>query len=459
MTLRRLLALDLLLLWRGSILLRTRRYVWVPLIVTLVVFQAAAYFIAGAIVRHPIGRPEMLLAANINLILLGALMLSRAITTVVDMLYARADADFLFSTPAPAAAILASRMISAALAVAAPWVMMTGVLGLGLALHGAAWGLAAAPLLLALGGLAAALAFALVLALVGHVTPQAARRAGHSVALFLGLGIFVLGQAPRFLPAGEVAGFWAALLPTPGRPATWLAAGFLGEPLPFATSVTAVGGATVALWAMLARRFSAGALVAATHREAATQRPGGFPNGPAPALLARNARLLWRFPGLVSQTIYRALALVVLGFLLTHPGRNSAAIAPLLCFVTGQLAMFFISILRAGDDAPGLAASAPIGPQTARLSVMAVAGAAALSIIAVPAAVTLRLMPALALPVLAAGAGALLSALALGYRLPMPVTRAAFGKPPIGTLMGLMLGTAAASFWAGLAWLISPMMK
>ncbi len=456
MTLPRLLALDLLLLWRGSILLRTRRHVWVPLIVTLAVFQGAAYVVAGLILRHPIGRPEMLLAANINLVLLGALMLSRAITTVVDMLYARADADFLFSTPAPAAAILASRMISAALAVAAPWVMMTGVLGIGLLLHGAVWGLAAAPLLLALGGLAAALAFALVLALVGRVPPQTARRAGHSVALFLGLGIFVLGQSPRFLPAGEVAGFWAALLPTPGRPATWLAAGFLGEPLPFATSLAALGGATVALWAALAQRFSAGALVAATHREAAAQRPGGFPKGPVAALLTRDRRLLWRFPGLLSQTIYRALALVVLAFLLAHPGPKSLAAGPLLCFVTGQLAMFFISVLRAGDDAPGLTACAPIGPQTARLCAMAVAGAAALLVIILPAMASLYIMPALTRPVCLCGTGALLSAVTLGYHLPMPVTRAAFGKPPIGTLLGLILGTASASFWSGLAWLVSP---
>ncbi len=456
MTLRRLLALDLLLLWRGSILLRTRRYVWVPLIVTLIVFQAAAYVVAGLIVRHPVGRPEMLLAANINLVLLAALMLSRAITTVVDMLYARADADFLFSTPAAPGAILASRMIAAGLAVAAPWVMMTGVLGLGLALHGAAWGLAAAPLLLALGGLAAALAFAVVLALVGRVPPQAARRAGHSVALFLGIGIFVLGQAPRFLPAAQLAAFWSALLPVPGRPSTWLAAALLGAPLPLATSLAGLGGATVALWAVLSRHFSAGALVAATYREAAHRRPGLFPAGPLPALLMRNIRLIRRFPGLLSQTIYRALALVALAFLLAHPGRNSAAVAPLLCFVTGQLAMFFVAILRAGEDAPALPETAPIGPQLARLSVLAVAALAALIVVAVPAAASLLVRPALTWPVLGAGAGALLSALALGYRLPMPVARAAFGKPPVGTVMGLILGTAATSLWAGLAWLVSP---
>jgi ABC-2 type transport system permease protein len=456
MTLPRLLALDLLLLWRGSILLRTRRHVWVPLIVTLVLFQAGAYAVAGLILRHPIDRPEMLLAANINLVLLAALMLSRAITTVVDMLYARADADFLFSTPAPAAAILASRMISAALAVAAPWVMMAGMLGIGLALHGALWGLAAAPMLLAIGGLAAALAFALVLALVGRVPPQTARRAGHSVALFLGLGIFLLGQAPRLLPAREVAAFWAALLPVPGRPASWLAAGLLGAPLPWVTGLAGLSGATLLLWALLARRFSAAALTAATHRSAAPQAPSGFPAGPARALLARNRRLIWRFPGLLSQTIYRALALVALGFLLAHPGLHGAAVAPLLCFVTGQLAMFFIAILRAGEDAPGLLASAPIGAPTARLCAMAAAGAACLIVIALPAAATLTRMPWLALPVLAAGAGALLSALSLGYRMPMPVTRAAFGKPPVGTLLGLVLGTAAASFWAGLAWLTSP---
>jgi ABC-2 type transport system permease protein len=74
--LRRLLALDLRLLWRGSILLRTRRAVWVPLIATLVAFQAAAYGVAGIIIAHPLPRPQMLLAANVNLLLLSALMLS-----------------------------------------------------------------------------------------------------------------------------------------------------------------------------------------------------------------------------------------------------------------------------------------------------------------------------------------------------------------------------------------------
>jgi ABC-2 type transport system permease protein len=474
--LRRLLALDLRLLWRGSILLRTRRAVWVPLIATLVAFQAAAYGVAGIIIAHPLPRPQMLLAANVNLLLLSALMLSRAITVVVDMLYARADADFLFSTPVPAAAILASRMISAGLAVAAPWVLMAGVLGLGLALHGAFWGLAAAPLLLALGGLCAALAFAIVLALVGRVQPQTARRGGHSIALALGLGIFMLGQAQHLVPAARLRAFWNAMLPVPGTPAAWLAAALLGAPWPFVTGLGVLAGAAIGLWACLTRRFSAGALTAATHREVSGPASGVFPAGPLRALLARNVRLIWRFPGLISQTVYRALTLFVLGYLLAHPhlyahtyGHAHAhaharahaqaqrrAIAPLLCFVTAQLALFFMSVLRAGDDAPALAGSAPIGPHAARLSAMAAAGLAALIVVAIPALATLLLVPSLSLAVLAGGAGAWLSALLLGYRLPMPVTRAAFGKPPVGTLMGLVCGTALASAWAALAWAASP---
>ena len=51
-------------------------------------------------------------------------------------------------------------------------------------------------------------------------------------------------------------------------------------------------------------------------------------------------------------------------------------------------------------------------------------------------------------------AGVLACNLALGFRLPIPLIRAQFGKAQKGTLLGLILGVAVSSAWALAAWLL-----
>ncbi len=455
-----LLRHELRVLWRGSILVRTHRHVLLPALIVGVVFQAIGILVARLIVQHPVTENIMLLAANINLAFLFVLMFSRAMMASIDVIYARGDADFLLASPIPPNRVLAVRMLGVACSIVAPWLLLAGMLANGLAVFGQFWALAAYPMLAGEALIVAALAFALVVSLVGRIGPQAARRAGHSLALFTGIGIFILGQAPRFVPQKTLAAFWAGLLPGPGGGgvAYVFARGLLGQGVPLLGSLACAALVFLLVWVFLAGPFARGAISAAGYR------PGGragaqqarFRRGAFSTLWAKDLRLLARFPGLLTQIIYRSLTLVpVVAILLGKVALGVVVTVPLLVFLAGQLALFFISVLAAMDDIPQLAASAPVAASTPPRAALSASAQAALMVVALPVLAVLVRVPGLSAVLLLCLAGALASNLALGQRFPIPLSRAAFGKSQTGTLLGLVLGVSVSSAWALLAWLIA----
>jgi ABC-2 type transport system permease protein len=450
---------ELRVLWRGSILVRTHKYVIAPVLGVGIVFQAVALLLAAQIIKHPLGLPQMLLAANLNLFFLGVLMLSRAMTSAIDVLYTRADVDFLLASPIPPGRVLAVRMIGVGVSVAAPWVLLGGVLANALAVFGQPWALAIYPMLLAEGFCAAAFAFALVVFLLAFVPPGLARQTGHMLALIMGVFIFALGQAPRFIPSAQLVRFWAALLPAPNSPATLFARGLLGQPLPLLASLAIALSIFLAVWAGLAGRFSSGAITASAYRPGgnASRQGGTFRATPFAAVFMKNLRLLTRFPGIVTQTVYRSLTLVPVIMILggkIHFGGGVQVVVPLLVFLTGQLALFFISVMIGSDESPELAASAPVRPAALNRAALMAAAYATLLLMALPVlAVLWRDSPLI--PALIACMGCvLISNLALGLRFPIPLVRAQFGKASTGTLLGLVLGVGLSSFWALAGWLL-----
>lgn len=452
---------ELRVLWRGSILVRTRHYVLVPVLVVGLLFQAVALVIAWAIKQHPLPRAEMLLIADINLFFFGVLMLSRAMTAAIDVLYGRGDVDFLLASPIRPGLVLAVRMIGVALGVAAPWLLLGGVLANAMAFFHEFWALAIYPMLLAEGFLAAALAFALVVVLVGWVGPAPARRAGHIMALVMGVVIFALGQAPRFVAPVKVGRFWQAMMPDAAAtgPQWVFARALLGETGPLLASLGFVLAVFLAVWLGLGEKFGQGAITAAAYRPpgSAARQGGNFGQGPGRAVFLKNLRLLARFPGVVSQTVYRSLTLVPVVMILGGKGRMGGGVpvvAPLLVFLAGQLALFFISVMTGSDESPELAASAPVKPTFLRDAALGAACYATLLLMALPLTGVLfrdaRLLPA----VLACMGGVLASNLVLGHRLPIPLIRAEFGKAQNGTVLGLILGVGVSSLWALAAWLL-----
>lgn len=452
---------ELRVLWRGSILVRTHKYVVAPVLVVGVIFQGIALILAWQIIKHPLPLAEMVLVANLNLFFFAVLMLSRAMTAAIDVLYARGDVDFLLASPIPPGRVLAVRMIGVGLSVAAPWVLLGGVLANALAVFGQVWALAIYPMLLGEGLLAAALAFALVVVLVGWLGPAVARRAGHILALVMGVFIFALGQAPRYVAPARLARFWQALMPPGDASGVQYVFGraLLGQPSALAVSIAFSLVVFALVWVTLDGKFASGAITASAYRPPGVQmrQSGAFRASPFAAIFMKNLRLLVRFPGVVSQTVYRSLTLVPVVMILggkLRVGGGVQVVAPLLVFLTGQLALFFISVMVGSDDAPELASSAPVGAGLLRQTALMAAAYATALLMAVPV-IGVLWREATLLPVLIAGmAGVLVSNLAVGYRIPIPLIRAEFGKAQKGTLLALILGVGVSSVWALAAWLL-----
>ena len=460
-----LLRHELRVLWRGSILVRTHRHVILPVLVVGVLFQGIGLVLARAMLAHPIPQAEMLLAANINLVFLFILMFSRAMTASIDVIYSRGDADFLLASPIPPGRVLAVRMLGVATSIAAPWMLLGGVLGNGLAACGQVWGLSVYPMFFAEALLVAALAFAVVVVLLRFMSPQSTRRAGHTLALLTGVGIFIIGQLPRFLPQAELARFWAALLPGAdgGGLGFLFARGLLGQGDALAASIAFALAGFCAVWFCLAKPFADGVITAAASRPRgrADRQSGRFRGSAFSATLAKDMRLLGRFPGVVAQIIYRSLTLVPVALILAgrfHFGGGSgggmAATAPLLVFLAGQLGLFFISVLAGCETIPDLAATAPVPPALPRRAAVAASAYATIFILAVPLIGVMARAPAL-MPALILGiSGVLFSNLLLGQRMPIPLVRAGFGKTSTGTVLGLILGVSVSSVWSFIIWVI-----
>jgi ABC-2 type transport system permease protein len=440
---------------------RTHKYVVVPLILVGLGFQSVALVLAWAIVHHPIPRPEMLMAANINLFFFLALMLTRALTAAIDVLYSRGDVDFLLASPIEPGKVLAVRMLGVAASVAAPWLLLGGVLANALVVFHQFWALAIYPMLLGTGMVAAAVGFAVSVLLVGVIGPAAARRAGHTLALFLGVFIFALGQAPRYVAPEKMRVLWLSFMPGPrDHGLIWMfGRGVLGEPWPLLVSLCFAAAAFLLVWATLDKRFANGVITASAYRPAGTARRqrGAFRAAPGQAIFMKNLRLLVRFPGVVSQTVYRSLTLVPVVMILAggiHVGGGDVVVVPLLVFLAGQLGLFFISVMVGSDDSPELAASAPVSTRLLKRAALGAAAYATVIIMALPVFGVAARAGGL-LPVLGVGmAGVMCSNILLGFRFPIPLIRAAFGKSSTGTVMGLVLGVGMSTVWSLGAWLV-----
>jgi len=456
-----LLRHELIVLWRGSILVRTHKHVIVPAIIVGIMFQGIALVLARKIAAHPIPEAEMLLAANINLVFLFVLMASRAITSSIDVIYGRGDADFLLASPIPPGRVLAVRILGVGVSIAAPWVLLGGVLGNALAFYGRYWGLCVYPIFLAEGVLVAALVFALVVLLLRWFSPQSTRRTGHTLALITGVGIFFIGQMPRFMPQAQLAQFWASLLPGPGGGglAFLFARGLLGQGGALAASIAFSLAIFATVWIFLADPFAAGVISAAASRPrgSSSAQGGKFRGSPFAALFAKDIRLLTRFPGVVTQVVYRSLTLVPVVLILAgkfHMAGGLQVTAPLLVFLAGQLGLFFISVLAGCETIPELMQTAPVLAVLPARASLAAAAYITLIILALPILGIMARAPDLLVPIMAGIAGVLLSNLTLGLKLPIPLVRAAFGKSGTGTVLGLILGVSVSTLWSFGVWLM-----
>jgi ABC-2 type transport system permease protein len=451
-----LFAHEARLLWRGSILVRTRRHVLVPLVLVAVVFQSVAMTVAWAGMKQNFSPRILVMIANLNLVFLLFLMLSRAMTGAIDVLYSRGDVDFLLASPIPPSRVLAVRMLGIAAATASPWLLLGGVLANALAAFGDLNALAVYPMIFGLSLAATSLAFAVVVLLVGRLGASRARTVAHSFALLIGILIFALGQAPRFVSPPHMGRLWQSFMPdkTDLQSPLWLPGrAMLGEFMPLLATMGGFILIFLVVLLTLDQKFASGAISAAAMGpgRAPRDRRGRFWGEPFTALMQKNLRMLKRFPGLVTQTAYRSLTLVPVVMILgghVKIGSGPEVVVPLLVFLAGQLALFFGSVLVGTDQAPELLMSAPVLASLGRRASGTAALYATLLIMGLPLlGVMLRdgyLVPAALVGI----TGAILTNLAFAERFPIPLVRAAFGKRQKGSIFGLVIGVAVSSAWA-----------
>jgi hypothetical protein len=129
-------------------------------------------------------------------------------------------------------------------------------------------------------------------------------------------------------------------------------------------------------------------------------------------------------------------------------------VVPLIVFLSGQLSLFFVSVIMGSEQAPDLLRSAPVDAVLGRRAAQLAAGYGTIAVLALPILGVLVRDAAVWPVMLIFMAGAAISNLALGEKQPIPLLRPEFGKARTGTILGLILGVAVSTAWSFAAWLL-----
>jgi ABC-2 type transport system permease protein len=300
-------------------------------------------------------------------------IIAQAMTATTRALYSRGDLDLVFAAPVSARAVLAARAFS----IATDGVASVAILLLPLANMNALLGhwrwLALYPALAATGLFGAGVGIALALSLFFACGPRRARLASQIAATLIG-AFFVLGlQALSMLPATLRATFFQALAPpavfalADPRSLLWLPAMAAGGDL-----------SALALWCLVAiavfcvaalsfgKSFATAAILSAGAPSARTRdnREKTFRASLGATLRAKERRLLWRDPWLMSQILLQIIYTLPVSVILWRNGGATGTIgvafAPSIVVIAAQLAGSFAWIALSGEDAPEFLATAPV---------------------------------------------------------------------------------------------------
>lgn len=453
-----LLRHELRLAWRRGGFGRLGVSFPLAVILLLVFLHVAAFAVADALRLLRWSQADFVAAATVGLVYALGLMLMQALRQSVDALYEGRDLAWLASAPLPLRTILRARMAAIALNAGWLWLVLAGTMADALAVFITPAALAIYPVIAALALLAAAFSISLVVLLRDVVGLRTMRTIVMLFSMLAGGAVFVGSQVRAILSPSERVALWQALHPHGGGLEALLwwpsraAMGAVGPLLGFMAAAFVAAGLAAA-W--VERRFARGGfdnVARRTVRRATTVVR--FHAGSWRALLTKEWRLVWRTPGLIGRALYQGVYL--LPVLIAAWRGGGAVVAPVVAatpvFIGSELARLFMVTAMAGDQAPALAATAPVprGRVRAAKFLVTAAGAATL---ALPIAIAIGLWrPATALPMLAgmliAGAGALL----IGEVSAAPDRVIDLGARPGEMFRGAVLGPVAGMAWALTTW-------
>jgi len=370
------------LAWRDFVAMMTAgrrrraRQVAIGFAVFIVVMHVIAYSVVGRYADAAIDR-QLLIGVTAALLLSWLLMISQAMESMTRAFYARADLDLILASPVAAERLFAVRIGTVALSVAglalplaAPFINM-------LAWRGGAHWLGAYGVIPAMGTVAAALAVLATAALFRLIGPRRTRFIAQIIAAVIGAA-FVIGlQVAAILSYGTLSQASVlqsdgllALMPAADSVVWWPARAVLGDPRALVVLLALGFAALAAAIAIVAPRFGAYAVAAASAEAAPSaraQRPSALrAASPRRALRRKEWILLRRDPWLVSQTLMQMLYLLPPALMLwksfaaQSPGGALNLLVPVLVMAAGQLAGGLAWLSISGEDAPDLVATAPI---------------------------------------------------------------------------------------------------
>ena len=453
-----LLRHELRLAWRRGGLARLGVSFPLAVLCLAVLLHLAAFGVVESLHLLRWTRADFVAASTVGLVYITGLMLMQALRQSVDVLYEGRDLAWLASAPLPLRTILRARMAAIAVSAGWLWLVIAGTMADALALVITPAALAIYPLIAALALFTAALSVTLAVFLRDIVGLRTMRTIVLAFSMLAGGSVFVGSQVRAVLAAPQRRALWRALHPHGGglRAMLWwpaeAAMGSVAKLLVCIAVAVAMAGLAAAL---VERRFARGGFDNIARRvvRRATSTPR-FRTGSWRVLLAKEWRLVWRTPGLVGRALYQGVYL--LPVLIGAWRGGSAVIAPVLAatpvFIGSELARLFMVMAMAGDQAPALAAAAPVPVRRVRAAKL-IAAAAGAATLALPVALAIGLWRPAVLPamlgfMLVAGAGALM----IGEASVTQDRVIDLGNRPGEMFRGAVLGPVAGMAWALSTW-------
>ncbi|HLW91841.1 MAG TPA: hypothetical protein VKS78_11140, partial [Roseiarcus sp.] len=282
------------------------------------------------------------------------------------------DLDLIFAAPVSSRAILAARALSIAIdGVASVAILLLPLANMNALVGHWTW-LAVYPALAATGLFGSAIGIALALVLFAAFGPRRARLASQIAGTAIGAS-FVLGlQALSMLPASARAAFMHVVTPPAAggwdfRTLLWLPAkAAAGDPMSL-LAWCAIGLTVFAVAALaFGRSFASAAVLTAGAPTARTRdsRALSFRSTLGATLRAKERRLLWRDPWLMSQIMLQVIYTLPVSVILWRNGGTTGSVgvafAPTIVVIAAQLAGSLAWIALSGEDAPEFLATAPV---------------------------------------------------------------------------------------------------
>ncbi len=389
----------------------------------LIALHATAWPVAGwlaGVEDGPRGAERIGMVLASGCVLVVPWIVAQSMTALTRTLFGPSDLELILSSPVNPRALLAARAFSIAIDAVASVGLLLAPLANVAALRGHPHWLALYPALIAAGLMGSGFGVFLAMGLHLAVGPRRARLLSQIAATTVGAS-FVLGaQAVAMLPDRIRAAVLGAFAPpadgadglrrvlwTPVRAAAGDPAAILGW--------AAVGAAAFVLACLLfGQRFAEAATASAGAPASAgwsMNRIARFGAGVGAVLRAKERRVVWRDPWLMSQLLLQAAYTMPVAVILWRSGGPTGTIGvaftPALVVIAAQLAGALSWIALSAEDAPDFLKSAPVSRGAIERGKIAAIGQPIALILALPLAALAVASPWAGLCALLFGAGAI----------------------------------------------------